>query len=509
MFMKIFSREQLALIDRRTRTEEPVSEIDLMERASVALTEWFAVNYASSTRIAIVVGSGNNGGDALAVARMLAERHFSIQVFLPDLGRQRSDASQINLDRLKEISEVRFFELDEKSVLPDLSNFDLLVDGLYGSGLNRPLEGFVMAVINWMNDSGVEIVSIDLPSGLLCDENQYNSGAIVHATYTLTLEFPKLSLFFRENEPYFGNWEIVHFGLSPKAIDESKTNYFFLDQESVSHILKKRTLFSHKGSYGHGLLISGSKEKMGAALLASKGALRAGLGLLTVHLPKFAGLLMQGSLPEIMSSFDKQEEFLSELPDTSKFDAIAAGPGIGTNPLTADVIRQLIEQVKVPLILDADALNILAANPAWLKNLPDETILTPHPVEFDRLAGVVSKTEEERLQMAEQFSASYGLILVLKGAFTRIIFPDGAVSFNSTGNPGMATAGSGDVLTGILLGLLGQGYTSREAALLGVFLHGRSADLRVAATSEESLIASEIADYLGDAFASLKCRQAL
>jgi len=503
-FMKIFSREQLAQIDRRTREEEPIAEIDLMERASIALTNWLVTNYAFSTRIAVIAGPGNNGGDALAVARLLSGRNFPITVYLPELGRQRSEAAQINLDRLMEISDIRVIELLEDSVLPDLSNFDLLVDGLYGSGLNRALEGFVATIINWMNHSGVKIVSIDLPSGLLCDENLYNSGAIVHATYTLTLEFPKLSLFFRENERYFGVWKLVKFGLSQKAINETPSNHFFLVEENASAILKKRTLFSHKGSYGHGMLIAGSKGKLGAAHLSSRGALRAGIGLLTVHSPDSAGVLLQISLPEAMSSFDKGTDFVTELPAIGKYSAVAAGPGLGTHDKTADVICQLIDQAGVPLVLDADALNLLAANPVWLKKLPAETILTPHPVEFDRLAGLVLQSEEERLVMAQQFAISYGVILVLKGAFTRVIFSDGTIYFNSTGNPGMATAGSGDVLTGILLGLLCQGYSPREAALLGVFLHGRSADLRVSSTSEESLIASEIADYLGDAFASIK-----
>jgi len=470
----------------------------------MALANWFVANYSVSSRLAVIAGPGNNGGDALAVARILAGHRFPVTVYLPELGRQRSEASQINLDRLKEMQVVPVFEMDGNGDLPDLSNFDLLVDGLYGSGLNRPLEGFVSVVIDWMNGSRVEIVSIDLPSGLLCDENCHNTGAIVRASYTLTLESPKLSLFFKENEPYFGIWKLVKFGLSQKAMDETPANYLFLEEELVATILKKRTIFSHKGSYGHGLLIAGSKGKMGAAQLSSRGALRAGIGLLTVHAPQSAGVLLQISLPEAMSSYDQEVDFVTDLPVMEKFNAVAAGPGLGTHPHTAVVIRNLIEQARVPLVLDADALNILAANPAWLKKLPAETILTPHPVEFDRLAGLVQKSEEERLATAQQFAISYGVILVLKGAFTRIIFPDGTIYFNSTGNPGMATAGSGDVLTGMLLGLLGQGYTPRESALLGVFLHGRSADLRVASTSEESLIASEIADYLGNAFASLK-----
>ncbi|MCL6103538.1 MAG: NAD(P)H-hydrate dehydratase [Bacteroidetes bacterium] len=502
--MKIFSREQLMQIDRRTIMEEPISEIDLMERASKALADWLITYYPPATRIAVFAGPGNNGGDAMAVARLLAGLNFPVDLYLPALGRKRSGASLINLERLKEIGYVPIVDLNNRTEFPDLTNYDLLLDGLYGYGLNRPLEGFACEVIDWINQSGVEVVSVDLPSGLLSEENSSNTGSIIRATYTLTLEFPKLSLFFSENGPFFGNWEVIPFGLSEKAIDETKTKLFFLDQESVSAILKRRKIFSHKGSYGHGLLLSGSKGKFGAAQLAAKGALRAGLGLLTTHLPEAGSTILQVALPESMTSIDPGKDFISELPDLDKYAALAAGPGIGTNLKTQEVVRQLIELARVPMVLDADALNILAQNPAWIKKLPFETILTPHPAEFDRLSGIVVKSDEERFFIAGQFAGSYGAVLILKGAYTRIFFPDGTTCFNSTGNPGMATGGSGDVLTGILLGLLCQGYSPREAALLGVYLHGKSADLRVGSSSEESLIAGEIADYLGDAFASLK-----
>jgi ADP-dependent NAD(P)H-hydrate dehydratase / NAD(P)H-hydrate epimerase len=502
--MKIFSKEQLALIDRQTIAEENIPETELMERASRALADWIVTYYSPASRVAVVAGPGNNGGDALAVARMLAGLGYAIDVFLPELSKRRSDASQVNMERLREDGNVRITELAGPEDFPELNGYHFILDGLYGSGLSRPLEGFAAATINWMNASGTEIVSIDLPSGLMCDENRYNQGAIVRATYTLTLEFPKLSLFFRENEPFFGNWEIVPFGLSQKAVDETKTGIFYLDQSTVSAILKRRKVFSHKGSYGHGLLIAGSQGKYGAAQLAARGALRAGLGLLTVHLPESAGNMLNITLPEAMTTLDKGKNYITELPELKKYTAIAAGPGLGIESETQSVVIQLIDDSTVPLVLDADALNILSIHPEWLKKLAAKTILTPHPVEFDRLSGIVMKTEEERFFMAREFAGSYGVILILKGAFTRIFFPDGTICFNSTGNPGMATGGSGDVLTGILLGLLCQGYSLREAALLGVFLHGRSADLRVETSSEESLIAGEIADYLGEAFASIK-----
>ena len=504
--MKIFSREQISIIDRQTKILEPILEIDLMERASDALVDELILQSSASDRIAVVAGMGNNGGDALAIARILLEINYSVDVYLPELGGKRSEANQINLERLKMMDGVSFIYLNSQKDFHDLDKYDFLVDGLYGSGLNRPLDGFVCEVISWMNASGVEIISIDLPSGLMCDENPEHNDSIVRATQTLTVGFPKLSLFFRENEPFFGQWNLVQFGLSETAIAETKTNYHWLVQSDVFPILKSRNRFSHKGSYGHGLLLAGSKGKFGEALLASRGALRAGLGLLTTHSPDAAAMALQIALPEAMSSIDSGREFITELPELTKYSAVAAGPGMGIQGETQKVIHRLLLESKVPLVLDADALNILANNPKWLMILPENTILTPHPAEFDRLSGIIVKTDAKRLEIAEQFAISYRSIVVLKGAFTRIIFPDGTVWFNSTGNPGMATGGSGDVLTGIILGLLCQGYTSGEAVMLGVFLHGRSADLRVRESSQESLIASEIADYLGDAFASLKWR---
>lgn len=503
--MKIFSAGQIASIDRQTREEEGISDAVLMERASGALADWLIQRYPATTRVAVVAGPGNNGGDAMVVARMLSLAGFPVTLILPAFGSKRSEASQLSLERLRNETTVPVVEPAEQELLPSLSGYDLLLDGLYGSGLSRPLEGYQRKVVDWMNALGCQIVSIDIPSGLMCDENRYNTGARVKANITLALEFPRLALFFRENEPFFGKWEVIPFGLSKKAIEETPTGFSFLDRESVSPMLRRRKLFSHKGTYGHGILFSGSKGKYGAAHLAARGALRSGLGLLTVHMPENGHLALNIALPEAMTSADPGEDFLTTLPDLSAYTALAAGPGIGQSIETQLFVKQLTEIARVPVVLDADALNILARNPAWLKNLPEDTILTPHPLEFDRLSGIAVKTDEERFFMASEFSSAYKAIVVLKGAYTRVFFPDGRVSFNSTGNPGMATAGSGDVLTGILLGLLCQGYAPAEAALLGVFLHGKSADLKVESSSEESLMAGDIADGLGEAFASLKC----
>lgn len=504
--MKIFSAKQIASIDRQTILRESLTDAGLMERAATALTAWLSENFPQSTHIAIVAGMGNNGGDALVIARLLHQLSYPVELFLPELGSDRTASNQVNLERLMDISALTVHPMYQGSSFPDLTPFDLVVEGLYGSGMNRPLTGFAKEVVAWINQAQLPVVSIDLPSGLFCGQNQYNGGAIVRAKYTLTLEFPKLALFFAENEKYFGRWVVVPFGLNRQVVDETETPYHYLDQEEVSGLVKVRSKFSHKGSFGHGLLLAGSKGMGGAAHLAGRGGLRAGAGLVTVHLPGVAALPLQIGLPEVITSIDPEQDFISVLPDLAKYRAIAAGPGMGTHPATGEVLKQLIAEAKVPLVLDADALNMLASDPHVLKKLHPETILTPHPAEFDRLSGIVCRSEEERFGIAEQFVSSYGIILILKGAYTRIFMPDGSVWFNSTGNPGMATAGSGDVLTGILLGLLSQGYSPADAARLGVFLHGRAADLKVNGSSQESLLSSEIADQMGEAFASLKWR---
>ncbi|MCE1200139.1 MAG: NAD(P)H-hydrate dehydratase [Marinilabiliales bacterium] len=504
--MKVFRREQLAALDRFTIEREPVAEIDLMERASMALADWLLSHRPVPCRIAFFAGMGNNGGDAMAVARMVAAKGYSAELFLPLISGKRTEASQINLDRIFDQGRVPVTTLSPGDTLPDLSGFDFLVDGLWGSGLNRPVTGFAAGIIEAMNGSGREIISIDLPSGLYCDENNARAGAVVCATHTLTLELPKLALFFAENERYFGRWHILPFGLHAASLAEMVTPFRYFDSHDARSLLKSRSLFAHKGSFGQALLLAGSKGKYGAALLAARAVLRSGAGLLTVHLPGEGVAALNVSLPEAMTSADNERDHLSLLPDITPFSGVAIGPGIGKDPSTLRLLVQLIREIRKPLVVDADGLNLLAEHPELLSELPAQTILTPHPGEFDRLAGLTSQNEEERLGVAITFATSYHIILVLKGAFTRVIFPDGSVSFNSTGNPGMATGGTGDVLTGIILGLLAQGYLPHDATRLGVFLHGLSADLQVASGSMESLLAGEIADGLVLAFAALKSK---
>jgi ADP-dependent NAD(P)H-hydrate dehydratase / NAD(P)H-hydrate epimerase len=504
--MKFFTTSQIARLDQYTIENEPIEAIDLMERASLQLAAWIEAHFDAGHHIAIFAGPGNNGGDALAVSRMLAEKNYKIDVFIPDSGKKFTDSFLINLERLKKWTDVKVISWICDALLPNLVDYDLIIDGLFGSGLSRLLVGFPAQLVRHLNYSGIPIISIDIPSGLMGEDNSGNDpDAIIHAAYTLTFQFPKLSFFFRENEKFTGNWEVLPIGLHPIAIEQVSTPWRYSDFKSMVAILKPRGKFSHKGTFGHALLVAGSYGRMGAAVLAAKGCLRSGVGLLTIHIPKSGNQIVQIAVPEAMVNVDKSENLISGIPHSPNYKAIGIGPGIGKADETATALLALLENYNGPLVVDADALNLLSGNQKMIKLLPEGSILTPHPIEFERLAGH-AESDFERLKLALDFAKIHRIVLILKGTYTAIILPDGTCSFNSTGNPGLATGGSGDVLTGILTGLLAQGYSSNEAALLGVYLHGLSADISVSndCLSEESLLASDIADQLGKAFISLK-----
>lgn len=502
--MKLFTCSQIAGIDQRTMKLEPIASIDLMERASFKAADWLVQHLDHKKPVYLFAGPGNNGGDALAVARMLAWSNFNCTVFLSDFGRGLKGDPATNWQRLEEQNQVILKKINSEDDIPEIPPETIVIDGLFGSGLNKPLEGLAAQIVKNINQSGATIISIDIPSGLFGEDNsQNNLSAIVRANFTLTFQFPKLSFLFPENEQFVGQWKVLPIGLHPEAIRATESKMFFLDRDFVSGKITKREKFSHKGTFGHALLIAGSYGKMGAAVLASRASLRSGVGLLTCHVPQRGYEIMQNSVPEAMISVDPSESVFSELPDLSVYSAIGTGPGIDKKAETRQALKSLLQANPEKLVLDADALNILSENRDWYSLLPENTILTPHPKEFERLAGS-SANSFERLQKQLQFSADNQVIVVLKGAHTSITFPDGRVFFNSTGNPGMATAGSGDVLTGIILGLLAQKYSAEDAALIGVFLHGLAGDMAAAENGEYSLIAGDITDNLGKAFLHLE-----
>ena len=501
--MKIFRAEQVREIDAYTIKNEPIRSIDLMERAATRLTGWYVRHYHTDRKAMIFAGSGNNGGDALAMARMLADRQFRVECFLLRFGKL-SENCYINLGRLKEQAMVQLYEIDDQDSLPEIAKEDVVVDGIFGSGLSRSVTGLPASVIRHINKNAGTVIAIDIPSGLFGEDNAGNDYIqVIRASHTLTFQFPFLSFFFDLHEAHVGHMRVHDIKLHPMAISKTETDYRTMEAEEIRGLLPQRSKFAHKGTFGHALMISGSYGMMGAALLAGESCLRSGTGLVTLHVPKFGYGIVQTAFPEAIVSIDQSDILFSEPPDLSPYSAIGIGPGLGCKPNSGKGLKMLLERTKVPLVIDADGLNILSQHPDWLELLPEGTILTPHPKEFDRLAGESTDSYERHLKQRE-FASMHKVVVVLKGASTGIASPDGRYWFNTTGNSGMATGGSGDVLTGLIAGLLAQGIASLDAALAGVYLHGLAGDLAAESSSEEAVIAGDMILYLGEAFRELK-----
>ncbi|MCD8177122.1 MAG: NAD(P)H-hydrate dehydratase [Tannerellaceae bacterium] len=502
--IKIFFTEQVKILDRYTITNEPILPVDLVERAATMFVHEFCRRYSKQKRIIVFAGQGNNGADALAIARLLKEESYKVETYLLNPSEHLSTECHINKDRLMDLPHPNLTEVIADFTPPMLTAQDVVIDGLFGSGLNRPLTGGFAAVVNYINQSEATIVSIDIPSGLFGEDNRSNDpDAIIKADVTLTFGFPKLSFLLAENDMYVGEWKVLDIGIHPDVIENTPTPYSLITEEDVNRLIPPRGKFSHKGTFGHALLIAGSRGKMGAALLASKACLRSGAGLLTTHVPKCGELIFQTAFPECMLSFDKHEEFFTMVPELRGYDAIGVGPGLGKRLESSNGLDYLLQYALKPLVIDADALNLIAANLDLFNKIPKRSILTPHPKEFDRLAGK-SNSGYERLMKAKSFAEQNKFYVVLKGAYTAICTPEGTVHFNPTGNPGMGTGGSGDVLTGIILGLLAQGYNPEAACITGVFLHGTAGDLASVYHSQESMIAGDITEMLGKAFKQVK-----
>lgn len=502
--MKILKSSQIREVDAFTIKTEPISSIDLMERAAFTVSHWISENISNEKTVKIFVGPGNNGGDALAIARQLLEFDFNIEVLLLKISDHLSADCQINLDRLKKIKNLRIQEISKKTEFPKIAKNNILVDGLFGSGLTRKLEGITKELVQYMNRSGADIIAVDIPSGLFCENNDGNDlDAIIKAKYTLTFQIPKLAFFFPHNEIYVGNWIVLPIGLNSQFIESMETDFYVVENNYLKGKIIQRSKFSHKGTYGHVLLVAGSYGKMGAAVLAAKACLRSGSGLVTVHIPKAGYEIMQTALPEAMVSIDWSDIIFTNVPQADSYTSVGIGPGIGTKQNTQRALSNLFDSLSGPIVIDADALNIISENMDLLQKIPKDSILTPHPKEFERLVGK-KNGDFERIKSQIDFSVKHQIFIVLKGAHTSISCPDGSCYFNSTGNPGMATAGSGDVLTGIILSLLGQRYEPKFAAIIGVYLHGLAGDIATEERGQEAVIASDIIENIGKAYLKIK-----
>lgn len=491
--MKILSASQIREADAYTIANEPIASIDLMERASSVFTLWYVAKFTPEQPVAIFCGNGNNGGDGLAIARLLHERSYKVSVWLVTSGNTTKDRD-INEQRLSKLS-IPLHYLAESDTLPQLNERSVVIDAIFGSGLNRPVTGWLAALINHLNTQPTTRVAVDIPSGLYADS--ISEGIIFKAHHTLSFEAPRLSFLFAEHEEFVGEWEYRSIGLNADFIASVPSAYRIIANTNVH--LKARTRHSHKGTYGHSLVIAGGHGKIGAAILASKACLRSGAGLVTAYVPQCGYTPLQTALPEVMTLTDDSQTHITSVPDITAYNAIAIGPGIGQVDDTLKALFHLLETAKKPLVLDADALNLLSHNLQWLNRLPTNSIITPHPKEFERLFGT-SPNSMQRLEVARRHAKEHNIIIVLKGAYTAIVSPQQDVWFNSTGNPGMATGGSGDVLTGIITGMLSQGYEPLQASINGVYLHGLAGDLAAQKLGQESMIASDIIANLGSAF---------
>lgn len=501
--MKILTAESIRAWDEYTILHEPISSIHLMERAAMRCVEWMEVNGLLNSAFHIFCGKGNNGGDGLAIARLLAEKQVMVSVHILEFGHRGTMDFQANLARLHQYSEVQISFIQSSAAFPRLEEGSVIVDALLGSGLNRALEGVTAAVVDHINRSSCPVIAIDMPSGLFADRSS-KGNPVVHAHHTLTFQAYKPALLYGENASSVGEVHILDIGLHPSCYQELESDLELMDASFIRPLHLPRQKFSHKGNFGHALLVAGSYGKIGAAILAARAALRSGAGLLTCHLPGCGYSSMQSTVPEAMVMTDFNSSFITKIEaDLDRFDAIGVGPGIGTASETKRMLHSLLEAYRKPMVLDADALNLMATDRTLLSLVPPGSILTPHPGEFERLFGETAN-EFERSSRALSQSREMDCIIVLKGHHSFIAIPDGKGYFNSTGNAGMATAGSGDVLTGIITGLLAQGYPSESAALLGVYLHGFAGDLAATTLSMEAMLAGDITLFLGQAFLQLK-----
>jgi len=511
--MKILSAAQTRELDQATMQEQGLTSAQLMERAAGVFVDWFCrhLSPADAGEILILCGPGNNGGDGFTAARMLLQAGYELRI-AHLLSSNFSDDWVRSRQLLPQTVAISSIELD---TLPVIRPGTVVIDALFGTGLNRPLRGVGAAVVTHLNEANAQVIAIDLPSGLFADQPQPADSPVVRATHTITFGLPKLAMLLPQNAAFVGEWTVEDIGLSPAFIEQADTPWHLtqLPQETTiiatpprlryDVSLPRRDKFAYKNTFGHALLLAGSRGKMGAAVLAAGACLRGGAGLLTVAVPGGGYDIIQTTRPEAMCLPDTNPDHLSELPDLGPYQAVGIGPGLGQEAASLAVLRQLLRTAKVPLVIDADALNLLGSHRALLKLLPPDTVLTPHVGEFTRLTEK-ARDDYHRLELLRDFAREHRCLVVLKGAYTTVADRDGQLYFNTTGNPGMAGGGSGDVLTGLLLALRAdQRLAPLPAVRLAVLAHGHAGDLAVRETGEAGLVAGDLVAHIGPALRDL------
>lgn len=483
--MKILTDNQIKEADRYTIEHEPISSIDLMERASNTIAQWIENNIKNKSLL-FLIGKGNNGGDGLTVARILYYMGYNCSVYMPYEKDQLSEDCRYNLNRLP--TGINIVDIN------NISSDTIIIDALLGTGVKGELKEPLSFIIEKINTLHNKVISIDLPSGMMTEFGN-SKQQIIKADITLTLQFPKLAMLLPEAGEYCGDIQVLPIGLDDNYIKNTPASYHYINKSLIDSILKNRDKFAHKGTYGHALLICGSKGMGGAAALATGAALRSGCGLVTLHTPESERFATQINFPSAMLSIDG-DDFFSEPPtDLSKYTAIGIGCGLNQMPQTVEAFKQLLTSVDKPMVIDADALNIIANHYKIRHHIPENSILTPHPGELKRLVGEW-ENESHKLELVRRLASNLKSIVIVKGAHTMVCLPDGNCYFNSTGNSGMAKGGSGDVLTGYITGLLARGHSSINASLIGVYKHGLAGDKAAVKYGMESMNSRDLIDEL-------------
>lgn len=472
-----------------------------MERAATACVAWIQSHLPHDSLFAVLCGTGNNGGDGLAIVRLLHKAGYGAKAFVLTPETNPSTDRTANLNRLLAIEKELVTYVAPETFITNIPDNIIVIDAILGTGTNRPLDGWIAQFIQQLNRLRNRKIAIDIPSGMMADNVPAINNTVFHADDTLSFQFYKRSFLHPEGGQYTGRIHIIDIGLDKTAIQNTKTQYYITEAGDILRVFRKRSKFSHKGHYGRVLIAGGSYGKVGAIVLSTHAALRAGAGLVTALIPECGYNILQTAVPEAMC-ITSGEKHIARFSNDIKYDAIGIGPGLGTDNITAAALESFIKAATTPIVLDADALNIIANKPEMLNQIPADSILTPHPGEFTRLFGEstdsMAMTENARMQ-----AIRYNLNIVLKGAHTAVINKDGECWYNNTGNSGMATAGSGDVLTGIITSFVAQGYRPSHAALTGVYIHGLAGDIAAATHSQESMIAGDIIENLGAAFSTM------
>lgn len=496
--MKILTSEQIREIDSKTISRRGISSLELMKNAATAFYNWFTKKYTDKNiSVLIFSGVGNNGGDGLVVARLLYKSGYNVRVCLVEYSAKYTEDCAHNVRRVKS-ENIPFTKITTDEDIPNIQSQDVVIDAIFGTGLSREIGGVAAEIIRRINASAKPVISVDIPSGMFMDRK---TSFAVQATDTVTFQIPKLALFLPENQHYTGNISIVPIGLNEEAISEAASTIYYTEKKDIRALLKPLSRFSHKGTEGHALIIGGSLGKTGSVCLASKAALKTGCGLVTAYLPKCGVPVILTNFPEAMAVEDKNQDYISDISFELNPQAIGIGVGLGRHKETAQTFHAFLQKNNVSLVIDADGLNILSEHPEWLDLLPPKTVLTPHPKELSRLIGAWCD-DYDKINKTILFAQKYNVIIVVKGAYSMIADAE-KIYVNSTGTPALATAGSGDVLTGMITSLLAQGYEPMDASRVGVYLHGLTADLTQHTLYPRSFIATDIIENIGNAYFNL------